>query len=193
MVLLKNTTVTGLKRWRCGKLSNSACASRGFVGLQIKRDGGDLKIESNSHLSAVKALELKLNTLNWGIFGWFVYSVRYLVKFYKIWGDRSCYIPSLASGHSCLSNGRTHSAFYRTWILTTGRSISSAEGCQIFNHCYFLDLHWPGHFFLSSFSPHWNLNQWLFVCPDLIFMALLVSGSKLLCRLNCHFSLLFFI
>ena len=45
------------------KFSNSACASRGFVGLQIKRDGGDLRIESNSHLSAVKVLKLKLNTL----------------------------------------------------------------------------------------------------------------------------------
>ena len=44
-------------------LSMSACASRGFVGLQIKRDGGDLKIESSSHLSAVKVLKLKLNTL----------------------------------------------------------------------------------------------------------------------------------
>ena len=68
-------------------LSNSACASRGFVGLQIKRDGGDLKIQSNSHLSAVKALKLKLNTLTWGIFDWFVYSVRYLVKFIKVWGS----------------------------------------------------------------------------------------------------------
>ncbi len=67
-------------------LSKSACASRGFVGLQIKRDGGDLKIESSSHLSAVKVLKLKLNTLTWGIFGWFVYSVRYLVKFCKILG-----------------------------------------------------------------------------------------------------------
>ena len=91
MVLLKNTTVVGLKWWRCGKknLSNSACASRGFIGLQIKRDGGDLKIQSNSHLSAVKALKvvkLKLNTLTWGIFGWFVYSVRRLVKFYKLLG-----------------------------------------------------------------------------------------------------------
>ena len=67
-------------------LSNLACASRGFVGLQIKRDGGDLKIQSSSHLSAVKALKLKLNTLTWGIFGWFVYSVRYLVKVYKSLG-----------------------------------------------------------------------------------------------------------
>lgn len=79
----------GLKtmtKWQ-KNLSNSACASRGFVGLQIKRDGGDLKIQSNSHLSAVKALKLKLNTLTWGIFGWFVYSVRYLVKFIKVWGS----------------------------------------------------------------------------------------------------------
>ena len=67
-------------------LSNSACASRGFVGLQIKRDGGDLKIQSSSHLSAVKALKLKLNTLTWGIFGWYVYSIRYLVKVYKSLG-----------------------------------------------------------------------------------------------------------
>jgi len=55
----------GLKtmtKWQ-KNLSNSACALRGFVGLQIKRDGGDLKIQSNSHLSAVKALKLKLNTL----------------------------------------------------------------------------------------------------------------------------------
>ena len=86
VVLLKNTTVMGLKRWRCGKkIFQTRPASRGFVGLQIKRDGGDLKIQSSSHLSAVKAL--KLNTLTWGIFSWFVYSVRYLVKFIKVWGS----------------------------------------------------------------------------------------------------------
>ena len=153
----------GLKKmtmWQ-KNLSNSACASRGFVGLQIKRDGGDLKIQSNSHLSAVKALKLKLNTLTWGIFGWFVYSVRYLVKFIKVWGS-FLDIPSPATGHSCLSNGRTQSAFYRTWILTTGRSISSAKGCHIFNQCYFLDLHWSGLFKDSSFFPLWNLYQWFF-------------------------------
>ena len=164
-------------------LSNSACASRGFVGLQIKRDGGDLKIQSSSHLSAVKALKLKLNTLTWGIFGWYVYSIRYLVKVYKSLGIvlGTFHLQLLVTPASVMAAPRVlfigPGFWLRAGLFLQPRGV-------IFNQCYFLDLHWSGCFKDSSFFPLWNLYQWFFVCPDLIFMALSVSGSELLCRLN---------
>ena len=38
-----------------------------------------------------------------------------------------------SSYHTCLSYGHTQSAFYRTKFLNTGKSISLAEGCQMFD------------------------------------------------------------
>ena len=51
----------GLKtmtKWQ-KNLSNSACASRGFVGLQIKRDGGDLKNTKQLSFKCSKSTKTK--------------------------------------------------------------------------------------------------------------------------------------
>ena len=165
----------GLKRWRIGKknISNSACASRGFVGLQIKRDGGDLKIQSSSHLSAVKALKLKLNTLTWGIFSWFVYSVRYLVKVYKSLGIvlGTFHLQLLVTPASVMGAPRVLFIGPGFW-LRAGLFLQPRGVRYLINAIFLIYIGLQ-----SSFFPHWNLYQWFFVCPDLIFMALSHSFS----------------
>ena len=54
-----------------------------------------------------------------------------------------------------------------------------------FNQCFFF-LIYIGLDFLKILlsSPFETYISDFFVCPDLIFMALSVSGSELLCRLN---------
>ena len=164
-------------------LSNSACASREFVGLQIKQDGGDLKIQSSSHLSAVKALKLKLNTLTWGIFGWYVYSVRYLVKVYKSLGIvlGTFHLQLLVTPASVMAAPR---------VLFIGPGLWAGLFLQPRGVRYLIGaifLIYTGLDFLKIllFSPiEIYISDFLFVCPDLIFMALSVSGSELLCRLN---------
>ena len=165
VVLLKNTTVMGLKRWRCGKkIFQTRPASRGFVGLQIKRDGGDLKIQSSSHLSAVKALKLKLNTLTWGIFGWFVYSVRYLVKVYKSLGIvlGTFRLQLLVTPTSVMAAPRVLFIGPGFW-LRAGLFLQP-RGVRYLINAIFLIYIGLDFFFYSSFFPHWNLYQWFFVC-----------------------------
>ena len=167
-------------------ISNSACATHGFVGLQIKRDGGDLKIQSSSHLSAVKALKLKLNTLTWGIFGWFVYSVRYLVKVYKSLGIvlGTFHLQLLVTPASVMAAPRV--LFIRPGFWLRAGLFLQPRGVRYLINAIFLI--YIGLDFLKIlffFSPiEICISDFLFVCPDLIFMALSVSSSELLCRLN---------
>ena len=173
-------------------LSNSACTSRG-----IKQDGGDLKIQSNSHLSAVKALKLKLNTLTWGIFGWFVNSSRYLVKVYKIWGIilGTFHLQLLVTPASVMAAPKV--LFIRPGFWLRAGLFLQPRGVRYLINTIFLiyigqdqmDLYRT----IFLFCPIEIYISDFFVCPDLIFMALLVSGSELLCRLNCLFSPLSFL
>ncbi len=166
-------------------LSNSACASRGFVGLQIKRDGGDLKIQSSSHLSAVKALKLKLNTLTWGIFGWYVYSIRYLVKVYKSLGIvlGTFHLQLLVTPASVMAAPRVLFIGPGFW-LRAGLFLQP-RGVRYLISAIFLIYIGLDFLKILHFSPiEIYISDFLFVCPDLIFMALSVSGSELLCRLN---------
>ena len=176
----------GLKQWLWQKnLSNSACASRGFVGLQIKRDGGDLKIQSSSHLSAVKALKLKLNTLTCGIFGWYVYSVRYLVKVYKSLGIvlGTFHLQLLVTPASVMAAPRVLFIGPGFW-LRAGLFLQP-RGVRYLISAIFLIYIGLDFLKILLFSPiEIYISDFLFVCPDLIFMALSVSGSELLCRLN---------
>ena len=145
-------------------LSNSACASRGFIGLQIKRDGGDLKIQSNSHLSAVKALKLKLNALTWGIFSWFVYSVRYLVKVYKSLGIvlGTFHLQQLVTPASVMAAPRV--LFIRPGFWLQAGLFLQLKGVRYLINAIFLIYIGLDFLKILLFFPHWNLYQWFFVC-----------------------------
>ena len=144
-------------------LSNSACALRGFIGLQIKWDGGDLKIQSNSHLSAVKALKLKLNTLTWGIFGWFVYSVRCLVKFYKILGIvlGTFHLQLLVTPVSVMAAPRVLFIGPGFWLWAC--LFLQPRGVRYLINAIFLIYIGLDFLKILLFSPHWNLLIFLLV------------------------------
>ena len=150
----------------------------------IKRDGGDLKIQSSSHQSAAKALKLKLNTLTWGIFSWYVYSVRYLVKVYKSLGIvlGTFHLQLLVTPASVMAAPRV--LFIRPGFWLRAGLFLQPRGVRYLISAIFLIYIGLDFLKILLFSPHWNLYQWFFVCPDLIFMALSVSSSELLCRLN---------
>ena len=134
----------------------------------------------------LKVLKLKLNTLTWGIFSWFVYSIRYLVTFDKILGIvlGTFHLQLLVTPVSVMAapTGLFIGPGFRLWAGL----FPQPRGVRYLNNAIFLIYIGLDFFFLIFFflSPiQINISDF-FVCPDLIFMALLVSGSELLCRLN---------